>query len=79
MKHGCSRVQKSVFVAAFMEKKHLGGLQADLKRLFGLFPPNDRDSVLFVPLREELVAMVELVGCNNIFTELRDPPLMTIL
>jgi CRISPR/Cas system-associated endoribonuclease Cas2 len=78
-KHGCSRVQKSVYVAAFLEKKHLVGLQLDLQRLFTLLPLGPGDSVLFIPLREEYRDNIEVMGHNNILTDLGDWPLQMIL
>lgn len=77
-RHGCNRVQRSVFVAAHMDKKQLARLQADLQRLLaGHHAPGD--SLLIVPLRDEHVAEIRAIGDNNIFTELENFPLKIIL
>jgi CRISPR-associated endonuclease Cas2 len=78
-KHGCKRVQKSVYAAPFMDKKDLARLQLDLRRLFAILPPGPADSVLFVPLREALREKITVIGYNNILAELDDPPLQIIL
>ena len=77
-RHGCARVQRSVFVAPQLDKKQLGRLQADLQRLLaGRHAPGD--SLLIVPLRDEHVAEIRSIGDNNIFTELENFPLKIIL
>jgi len=77
-RHGCTRVQRSVFVAPNMDKKQLLRLQADLQRLLaGRHAPGD--SLLVVPLRDEHVAEIRAIGDNNIFTELENFPLKIIL
>lgn len=77
-RHGCARVQRSVFVAANLDKKNLARLQADLKRLLdGRHAPGD--SLLIVPLRDEHVAEIHHIGDNTIFTELEKFPLKILL
>ncbi|MCC6461564.1 MAG: CRISPR-associated endonuclease Cas2 [Saprospiraceae bacterium] len=77
-RHGCSRVQKSVFVAPALPKKHLLRLQADLQRLLaGHLAPGD--SVLLVPLGAEESAQILCFGENNILPCLEKKPLKIIL
>jgi CRISPR-associated protein Cas2 len=78
-KNGCHRIQKSVFTAPFMEKKHLTQLRAALGRLFARHPPAPADSLLIVPLPDEYVAAVTKFGNNNIHTHLQEKILKTIL
>jgi len=68
-----------VYAAPFMDKIDLARLQLDLRRLFAILPPGPADSVLFVPLREELREKITVIGHNNILAELDDPPLQFIL
>lgn len=77
-RHGCTRVQRSVFVAPNMDKKELARLLADLQRLLaGRHAPGD--SLLVLPLRDEHVAEIRAIGENNILTELEKFPLKIIL
>ena len=78
-RHGCLRVQKSVFTAPHLEKKHLTALQLALRQLFARLPPMPDDSLYLLPLPEEYVAGVWAVGNNNICTSLLDKPLKIIL
>ena len=77
-RHGCTRVQRSVFVAPHLDKKQLARVLADLQRLLaGRHAPGD--SLLLVPLRDEHVAEIRVIGDNNILTELEKFPLKIIL
>ena len=77
-RHGCNRVQKSVFVAPELLKKHLLRLQADLQRLLAGHL-SAGDSVLLVPLREEESGQIVCWGDNNILPHLEKKPLKIIL
>lgn len=75
---GCARVQKSVFIAPDLEKKHLLQLQHALQRLLTKrLQPSD--SLLIIPLREDLTTEIITIGHNNILTELEPKPLKIIL
>lgn len=77
-RHGCARVQKSVFVAPDMGKKHLLQLQNALQRLLAKrMQPSD--SLLIIPLREDLVAEIITIGHNNVLAELEPKPLKVLL
>jgi len=67
-KHGCERVQKSVFVAAHLKKHDLERLEHDLKKLLnGATAQND--SLLVIPLRDEHTREIRmLAGDNKVFT-----------
>lgn len=72
-------MQKSVFVAAELEKKDLTRLQLALRQCFARQPMSTGDSVYIIPLREEYAADVVVFGNNNIHPELAGKPLKTIL
>ncbi|MCS7035353.1 MAG: CRISPR-associated endonuclease Cas2 [Saprospiraceae bacterium] len=77
-RHGCARVQKSVFVAPNLEKKHLALLQNALQRLLNKrIQPTD--SLLIIPLRDDLAAEIAIIGHNNVLTELEPKPLKILL
>ncbi len=75
---GCIRIQKSVFVAAHMEKRHWTQMRASLNRLLASrLKPGE--SLLIIPLRDEHVSEISAIGHNNVFAALEDPPLKTVL
>ena len=77
-RHGCSRVQRSVFVAPELAKKQLLRLQADLQRLLaGHLAPGD--SLIVVPLRDEHLPEIHVLGLNNILSYFDEKPLKIIL
>ncbi|MCW5921256.1 MAG: CRISPR-associated endonuclease Cas2 [Saprospiraceae bacterium] len=78
-RHGCHRVQRSVFVAPYLERKHLVRLRGALKQCYARQPLSPDDSLLLVPLREEYVADIEVLGVNNIITALAEKPLKIML
>ena len=78
-KQGCSRVQRSVFVARGFERREYSHLRAALRRLLARHPGGPADSVLFIPLREGEEARIEALGLNNVLTALTPPPLKIIL
>lgn len=79
-KHGCSRVQRSVFVAAYVKPRDLEQLKAALDRLMARGPVSPQDSLLLMPLPEEVVAQTAAIGCaNNILAALAPLPLKILL
>lgn len=78
-KHGCSRVQKSVFVAPRLENRHLDELQADLAKLLEGRPLADQEGILVIPLADELARQTRSFGRNNMLPQLLPPPLKKIL
>jgi CRISPR/Cas system-associated endoribonuclease Cas2 len=78
-RHGCERVQKSVWVAAFLEKKQLQQLEQALGRLLRGRVLAPAEGVLILPLEEDQVARIRVLGDNNILTWLAPPPVKIIL
>lgn len=78
-RNGCLRVQKSVFVAPNMEKKHLVRLQLGLQHLFNRHPLGPADSVYILPLPNESAENIDVFGANNIVPALAPPGLKIIL
>lgn len=75
---GCARVQKSVFVAAQLEKRYLLQLQTALHQLLAKrLKPGE--SLLVFPLRHEHAPEIFVLGHNNILTTFDDPPRKTLL
>ena len=65
-KHGCSRVQKSVFVAANLHPKHLDKLKTAAMGIISKANLSPQDSLLLIPLPEECVRMATVIGGANI-------------
>ena len=61
LKKGCSRVQKSVFVVRH-ERKVIREMQETLKEVQAMYENND--SIFFLPVGEESIAGMRLVGKN---------------
>lgn len=78
-KHGCNRIQKSVFVAARLEGRHLAALQADLSRLLQHRPLGEQEGILLIPLAEDQARETRAFGRNNMLPQLLPPPLKKIL
>lgn len=78
-KLGCSRVQRSVFVARGFDRREYSALRTALRRLLARHPAGPADSVLFIPLREGDEGRIEALGLNNALTALGPPPLKIIL
>jgi CRISPR-associated endonuclease Cas2 len=79
-KHGCSRVQRSVFVAADLDGRHLQQLTAALTRLAGGGLFAEQDSLLVIPLSGESAQSSIAIGCaNNILTAVLPLPLKVML
>lgn len=67
-----------MFVAPELTKKQLLRLQADLQRLLaGHLTPGD--SLLIVPLRDEHLPEIHILGDNNILSFFEKKPLKIIL
>jgi CRISPR-associated endonuclease Cas2 len=76
-RHGCRRVQRSVFVAGFMERRDYQRLVSDLRvseRQFG-----SGDSLLVVGLEERTALDVLVFGDNNILAELGERVLKIVV
>lgn len=78
-RNGCRRIQKSVFAAPDLNKKHLVRLQLSLRQLFGRRPMSAGDSLYLIPLPEEYVPGIETIGENNLLPVLEEKPLKIIL
>ena len=79
-KHGCNRVQKSVFVAADMSAKHLERLSSALKKLLASGTAAAQDSVLVIPLPEEYARLsMAFGGLNSILAETQPLPSKILL
>lgn len=78
-RNGCNRLQKSVFAAPDMEKKHLVKLQLSLRQMFARQPMSPGDSLLIIPLPNEQAKETEVMGDNNIHTILLEKVLKIML
>jgi hypothetical protein len=73
-------VQRSVFVAADLDVRHLQQLTAALARLAGSGLFAVQDSLLVIPLSGESAQASLSIGCpNNILTAVAPLPLKVIL
>ena len=64
-RHGCNRVQKSVFFAANMNTKHLEKLKSAALGLFTKCKLSPQDTLLFIPLPDECARMATVFGSAN--------------
>ena len=64
-RHGCNRVQKSVFVAADMSNKHLSMLQRALTSAMEKGTSAPQDSVLLIPLPDACAQATRAIGGLN--------------
>ena len=78
-RNGCSRVQKSVFVAADMTAKQVAALKTGLDQLWKAGQRSPQDSLLIMPLPNECALQTASVGPNNMLTALAELPLKIIL
>lgn len=62
-----------------MHKRDLTALRADLKRLYARLPLSPDDSVLVLPLRDEHLRKIFVLGQNNILANLGEKKLKIIL
>lgn len=69
-KNGCHRIQKSVFVATYVEKKHWMQLEASLHKLFERRPLQPDDHLHVWPLGEAAAGQTRYYGHNNAFTRM---------
>ena len=76
-RHGCERVQKSVFVANDMSRREVGVLRGQLARLLSRMGSDD--SVLILPLPDAEVKGILVLGNNNIVTKLAPLPVKITL
>ncbi len=76
-RHGCERLQRSVFVAHDLHPDDLRRLWADLAAAVPKPPPGD--SIVLLPLRETDIQRSRALGDNTIFTLLAGPPTKIIL
>ena len=78
-RNGCRRIQKSVFAAPDMSKKHLTKLHLSLRQLFARQPMSAGDSLYIVPLPNEYTPDIGVFGENNVFPALEEKPLKIML
>ena len=79
IRYGCIRLQKSVFVAANLEKRDLDRMENDLKNLL-LGHSGRGDSLVVVPLRDEHVKEIRTIAShNNTYTYFEPEPLKIVL
>lgn len=69
-KNGCHRIQKSVFVATYLEKKHWGQLETSLQKLFERRPLQPENHLHVWPLGESDALKTRYFGHNNAFTQM---------
>ena len=72
-------MQKSVFAAPFLDKKHLVRLQSALRHCYARQPLSPRDSLLIIPLREEYAADIAAFGSDALTDVLGGWPRKIIL
>ena len=78
-KKGCSRVQRSVFVAPHYDRRTFSALLTALRGLLARHPGAPTDSIVCVPLRDGDEAGISVLGHNNVHADLGPPPLKIIL
>ena len=78
-RHGCSRIQKSVFVAASLDTKHLSRLTRDLNRLLEGRVLAPGEGIVLVPVPAESGKQILVLGNNNVLAELEAGPLKVLL
>ncbi|RLD42154.1 MAG: CRISPR-associated endonuclease Cas2 [Bacteroidetes bacterium] len=70
IKQGCTRVQKSVFLAEFKRKKYLE-IHKTLKEINAMY--DNHDSIFFIPIGEDILNSMKIVGLNVDFDLVTDP------
>ena len=79
-KHGCNRVQKSVFVAADMSARHLEQLKTAVTTALSRGVSAPMDSVLFIPLPDECAKNSIGIGrLNSVLASTAELPLKILL
>jgi CRISPR-associated protein Cas2 len=71
IKNGCTRVQKSVFLAAVKRKKFMEIYQT-LKEINAMY--DNHDSLFFVPVGEDILNNMKIVGLNIDFELITNTP-----
>lgn len=70
IKQGCTRVQKSVFLAEFKRKKYKE-IHATLKEINAMY--DNHDSIFFIPIGEDILNNMKIVGLNVDFELITNP------
>lgn len=79
-RHGCNRVQKSVFVAPDLSARHRDLLLAAATRLLARSRVLPQDSLLLIPLSDEYARNSSaLAGPNNLLAAIAELPVKILL
>lgn len=79
-RHGCNRVQKSVFVAPDLSARHRDLLLAATARLLARNPAQPQDNLLLIPLPDECARLSNaLAGPNNLLAGIAEMPVKLLL
>jgi CRISPR-associated protein Cas2 len=70
IKQGCTRVQKSVFLAEFKRKKYQE-IHKTLKEINAMY--DNHDSIFFIPIGEDILNNMKIVGLNIDFELITNP------
>ncbi len=70
LKNGCTRVQKSVFLASVKRKKYQE-LHTTLRQINSMY--DNQDSIFFVPVGESILNNMKIVGKNIDFELITNP------
>jgi len=70
IRNGCTRIQKSVFLAAVKRKKFMDIYQT-LKEINAMY--DNEDSIFFVPVGEDILNNMKIVGKNIDFELITNP------
>lgn len=73
IRHGCVRVQKSVFYLPDALPREVAALGQELKKLL-IETESEEDSVLFIPVEDDGMTAVGLVGENISLERAKNPP-----
>lgn len=70
IKQGCTRVQKSVFLAEFKRSKYQK-IHTTLKEINAMY--DNHDSIFFIPIGEDILNNMKVVGLNIDFELITNP------
>ncbi|OYT14616.1 MAG: CRISPR-associated endonuclease Cas2 [Bacteroidetes bacterium 4572_77] len=70
IKNNCHRVQKSVFLAELKRKKYFE-IHKTLKEINAMY--DNHDSIFFIPVGEDILNKMKIVGLNIDFELITDP------
>ncbi len=70
IRNGCTRIQKSVFLAAVKKKKYMD-IYHTLKEVNAMY--DNEDSIFFVPVGEDILNNMKIVGKNVDFELIINP------